>query len=172
MTRNQEYKRSTHNSSVRIPLIIDGPGFEGAQQMPELTGIINVAPTLLEAVGVPVPTTWKGRSFLPLLNDTAAREAWPNKELIQISESMTARTIRTPDWTYCVADISGAKKAASPKYLEWQLYDQRNDPHELVNLAGRKEYLDVAKQLRGELAELLQYAGEGSPEIQPATLYP
>ena len=29
-----------------------------------------------------------------------------------------------------------AKKAASPTYLEWQLYDQRNDPHELVNLAG------------------------------------
>ncbi|SEB77270.1 sulfatase-like hydrolase/transferase [Terriglobus roseus] len=172
MTRNQEYKRSTHNSSVRIPLIIDGPGFEGAQQIPELTGIINVAPSLLEAVGVPVPKTWKGRSFLPLLNDTAAREAWPNKELIQISESMTARTIKTPDWTYCVADISGARKAASPKYLEWQLYDQRNDPHELVNLAGRKEYLDVAKQLRGELAELLQYAGEGTPEIQPATLYP
>jgi arylsulfatase A-like enzyme len=172
MTRNQEYKRSTHNSSVRIPLIIDGPGFEGAQQIPELTGIINVAPTLLEAVGVPVPSTWKGRSVLPLLTDAAAREAWPNKELIQISESMTARTIRTQDWTYCVADISGAKKAASSSYLEWQLYDQRNDPHELVNLAGRKEYLDTAKQLRGELAELLQYAGEGSPEIKPATLYP
>ena len=60
MTRNQEYKRSTHNSSVRIPLIIDGPGFEGAQQIPELTGIINVAPTLLEAVGVPVPASMEG----------------------------------------------------------------------------------------------------------------
>lgn len=172
MTRNQEYKRSTHNSSVRIPLIIDGPGFEGGQEIPELTGIINVAPTLLEAVGVSVPSTWKGRSLLPLVNDTTAREAWPNKELIQISESMTARTIKTKDWTYCVADISGARKAASPSYLEWQLYDQRNDPHELVNLAGRKEYLDIAKQLRGELAELLQQAGEGSPEIKPATLYP
>jgi arylsulfatase A-like enzyme len=172
MTRNQEYKRSTHNSSVRIPLIIDGPGFEGGQQIPELIGIINVAPTLLEAVGVPVPATWKGRSAMPLLNDTAAREAWPNKELIQISESMTARTIKTQDWTYCVADISGAKKAASSTYLEWQLYDQRNDPHELVNLAGRKEYLDKARELRAELAELINFAGEGSPEIEPATLYP
>ncbi len=172
MTRNQEYKRSTHNSSVRIPLIIDGPGFEGAQQIPELTGIINVAPTLLEAVGVPVPATWKGRSVLPLLSDPSAREAWPSRELIQISESMTGRAIRTQDWTYCVADISGAKKAASPTYLEWQLYDQRNDPYELVNLAGRKEYLDTAKQLQGELLELLKLAGEGSPEIQPATLYP
>ncbi|WP_263418860.1 sulfatase-like hydrolase/transferase [Terriglobus albidus] len=172
MTRNQEYKRSTHNSSIRIPLIIDGPGFNGAQQIPELTGIINIAPTLLEAVGVPAPSSWKGRSFLPLLNDTAAREAWPNKELVQISESMTARAIRTPDWTYCVADISGAKKSESPTYLEWQLYDQRNDPHELVNLSGRKEYVEKAKELRAELQKLLEYAGEGSPEIKPATLYP
>lgn len=172
MTRNQEYKRSTHNSSIRIPLIIDGPGFRGAQQIPELTGIINIAPTLLEAVGVPVPSSWKGRSFLPLLNSSTAREEWPNKELIQISESMTARAIRTPDWTYCVADITGAKKANSPSYLEWQLYDQRNDPHELVNLAGRKEYLDKAKELKGELLKLLEYAGEGTPDIKDATLYP
>ena len=172
MTRNQEYKRSTHNSSIRIPLIIDGPGLNGAQQIPELTGIINIAPTLLEAVGLTPPASWKGRSVLPLLNDAAAREAWSNKELIQISESMTARAIRTPDWTYCAADISGAKKSASPSYLEWQLYDQRNDPHELVNLAGRKEYLAKAEELRGELQELLKAAGEGSPEIKPATLYP
>jgi arylsulfatase A-like enzyme len=172
MTRNQEYKRSTHNSSIRVPLIIDGPGFRGMQQIPELTGLINVAPTLLDAVGVPAPSSWKGRSLLPLLNDTAAREAWPNKELVQISESMTARAIRTPDWTYCVADISGAKKSDSPSYLEWQLYDQRNDPHELVNLAGRKEYVEKAKELRAELQKLLEYAGEQAPEIKPATLYP
>lgn len=172
MTRNQEYKRSTHNSSIRVPLIIDGPGFRGTQQIPELTGLINVAPTLLDAVGVPAPSSWKGRSLLPLLNDTAAREAWPNTELVQISESMTARAIRTPDWTYCVADISGAKKPDSPSYLEWQLYDQRNDPHELVNLAGRKEYVEKAKELRAELQKLLEYAGEQAPEIKPATLYP
>jgi arylsulfatase A-like enzyme len=121
---------------------------------------------------VPVPATWKGRSVLPLLNDPSAREGWPNRELIQISESMTARAIRTQDWTYCVADITGAKKAASPTYLEWQLYDQRNDPYELVNLAGRKEYLDTAKKLRSQLSELMKYAGEDSAEIQPATLYP
>ena len=172
MTRNQEYKRSTHNSSIRVPLIVTGPGFNGAQQVPELTGIMDIAPTLLEAAGLTPPASWKGRSVLPLLNDAAAREAWPNRQLVQISESMTARAIRTPDWTYCVADISGAKNAASPVYREWQMYDQRNDPHELVNLAGRKEYLDVAKSLRAQLLDMLQAAGEGSSEIQAATLYP
>ena len=173
MTRNQEYKRSTHNSSVRIPLIIQGPGFEGAQQIPGLFGIINVAPTLLEAAGVKVPASMKGKSVLPLLNDTRAREEWPNKELIQISESMTGRAIRTPDWTYCIADPTGSTKtSASNNYHEYQMYDQRADPHELVNLAGRKEYREMADKLREELKTLIIASGEPEPEIAEAKLYP
>lgn len=173
MTRNQEYKRSTHNSSVRIPLIIQGPGFEGAQQIPELFGIINVAPTLLEAAGVQVPASMKGKSVLPLLNDARAREEWPNKELIQISESMTGRAIRTQDWTYCVADPTGSTKtSASNNYHEYQMYDQRADPQELVNLAGRKEYREKANELREELKKLIVASGEPEPEIVEAKLYP
>ncbi len=170
MTRNQEYKRSTHNSSLRVPFIIDGPGFNRSQRIDELVGIIDFAPTLLEAAGVAVPSSWKGHNVLPLLDGIEARKAWPNKHLVQISESMTARTLRTKDWTYCVADISGAKKASSPTYMEWQLYDQRNDPHELTNLAGRKEYLAKARELKGQLLELLKYSGEDA-EIKDATLY-
>jgi arylsulfatase A-like enzyme len=173
MTRNQEYKRSTHNSSIRVPLIIDGPGFRGAQQIPELVGLIDVAPTLLEAAGVPVPPAWKGRSLLPLLNDPEARQSWPNQQLIQISESLTGRAIRTKDWTYCVADISGnTKEPAAATYHEYQFYDQRGDPNELVNLAGRKEYRTKADELREQLKKLLATAGEPEPEIVPAKLYP
>jgi len=171
-TRNQEYKRSTHNSSIRVPLIIDGPGFRGAQQIPELVGLIDVAPTLLEAAGVPVPPTWKGHSVLPLLSDPEARQQWPNQQLIQISESMTGRAIRTPDWTYCVADISGEKAAAAKTYTEYQFYDQRADPNELVNLAGRQEYRIKADELREQLKKLIKSAGEPEPEILPAKLYP
>jgi arylsulfatase A-like enzyme len=173
MTRNQEYKRSTHNSSIRVPLIIDGPGFRGTQQIPELVGLIDLAPTLLEAAGVAVPPTWKGRSVIPLLNDPAARQSWPNRQLIQISESMTGRAIRTPDWTYCVADTTGStKEPAAATYTEYQMYDQRADPNELVNLAGRKEYREKADELREQLKTLLAAAGEPEPEIVPAKLYP
>jgi arylsulfatase A-like enzyme len=173
MTRNTEYKRSTHNSSIRIPLIIEGPRFEGAQEISELVGIINIAPTLLEAAGVAVPEGMKGPSFLPLLKGATARQAWPNKQLVQISESMTGRAIRTPEWTYCVVDISGATDTpAAATYREYQIYDQRADPSELVNLAGRQEYRAKADELRAELVKLLAAAGETSPEIQPAKLYP
>ena len=86
---------------------------------------------------------------------------------------MTGRAIRTPDWTYCVADMSGSTTApAAATYHEYQLYDQRADPHELVNLAGRKEYRQKADELREQLKKLLVAAGEAEPEIAQAKLYP
>ena len=173
MTRNGEYKRSTHNSSLRVPFLVDGPGFRGGQQIQELVGIIDIAPTLMEAAGLPIPASWKGKSVVPLVADAKAREDWPNKQFIQISESMTARAIRTKDWTYCVADVSGKTDTRdAPTYLEWQMYDQCADPHELVNLAGRQEYSAKADELRIDLQAMLKYAGETAPQIMPAKLYP
>jgi arylsulfatase A-like enzyme len=154
-------------------MIIDGPGFQGNQQIPELVGLIDLAPTLLDAAGLIPPSTWKGRSFFPLVSSYEARQNWSNQQLIQISESMTGRAIKTPDWTYCVADLSGnTKEPAAKVYQEYQFYDQRADPHELINLAGRKEYREKADELREQLKKLLAAAGEPEPEIVPAKLYP
>jgi arylsulfatase A-like enzyme len=150
-----------------------GPGFETAQQISQMVGIIDIAPTLLEAAGVPVPPTMKGASLMPLLHDEKVRSAWPSEQLIQISESMTGRAIRTRDWTYCVAEITGTtNQQAAPVYQEYQMYDQRNDPYEQVNLAGRKEYRKQADELRDKLIKMLVAAGEPAPEISPAKLYP
>jgi arylsulfatase A-like enzyme len=172
-TRNAEYKRSTHNSSLRVPMLIHGPGFETARQIQEIVGIVDLAPTLLDAADVPIPESMKGHSFFPIVHDAKARSAWPNQQLVQISESMTGRSIRTKDWTYCVADPTGETKTpASTNYHEYQLYDQRNDPHELVNLAGRKEYRVISEELRGELKKLIVASGDPEPEIVLAKLYP
>jgi arylsulfatase A-like enzyme len=173
MTRNQEYKRSAHNASTRIPLLMHGPGFERAERIEQMVGIIDIAPTLLDAAGVAVPPTMKGTSLMPLIRDERARAAWPEEQLIQISESMTGRAIRTRDWTYCVAEITGStNQQAAPVYQEYQMYDQRNDPYEQVNLAGRKEFRKQADELRDKLKKLLVAAGEPAPEIRPAKLYP
>jgi arylsulfatase A-like enzyme len=173
MTRNAEYKRSVHNASSRIPLLIHGPGFETAQQIGQMVGILDLAPTLLAAAGVAAPPEMKGTSLLPLLHDEKARAEWPNEHLIQISESMTGRAIRTREWTYCVAEISGeTDKPSAAVYQEYQMYDQRNDPYEQTNLAGRKEFRKQADELRERLKKLMVAAGEPAPEIRPAKLYP
>jgi arylsulfatase A-like enzyme len=174
MTRNEEYKRSPHNGSIRIPLIIEGPGFNTSQRLDEIIGNIHITPTLLEAVGVEVPSSIKGKSLLPLLQDQGARQSWPNKELIQISEAIVGRAIRTADWVYCVADSDANPRTdkSSTKYQEYLFYDERGDPNELVNLAARKEYRQHAAELREELKRLIVAAGEPEPEILPAKFYP
>ena len=64
------------------------------------------------------------------------------------------------------------RQPTSTNYHEYQMYDQRNDPHELVNLAGRKEYRKIADELREQLKKIDRASGEPEPEIVPAKLYP
>ena len=68
-------------------------------------------------------------ALLPLTEGPEARAAWPNKHLIQISEAMTARAIRTQDWTYCVINVQGRKSLKfSDRYVENQMYSQMDGP--------------------------------------------
>jgi arylsulfatase A-like enzyme len=172
-TRNAEYKRSPHESSVHIPLVFYGPGFNQAQMVTEIASIVDIAPTLLEAAGVQVPGSVHGHSLVPLVSDHHAREQWKNEAFIQISESMVARALRTDRWTYCVVDPKGEpnQDSGSTHYQEYQLYDLAADPHQLFNLAGRRAYRDAAAQLRERLIARMIEAGEASPHIEPARYY-
>jgi hypothetical protein len=72
-----------------------------------------------------------------------------------------------------VAEITGTtNQMAAPVYQEYQMYDQRNDPYEQTNLAGRKEFRKQADELRDRLNKLMVAAGEPEPEIRAARLYP
>jgi arylsulfatase A-like enzyme len=99
-------------------------------------------------------------------------EGWTNEVCVQISESMTGRALRTPEWTYVVAEADGKSHASSPQYEEYQLYNLYSDPHQLVNLAGRRETQEISSVLRERLRKKMLDAGEGNVEISPKPLYP
>ncbi len=184
-TRNDEYKRSPHESSIHIPLLVQGPGFNQSRAVRELVSMIDVTPTLLDAAGAKVPSSMMGQSLLPLLNDPAARKAWRQEAFIQISQSMVARALRTDQFTYCVADPSlSGEHPYSKNYVEYQMYDLASDPHQLLNLAGRRDvpklvhYLgdrvdvEVADHLRQRLLARMAEAGDPPAEIKQRRLYP
>lgn len=167
-TRNSEYKRSCHDSSVRIPLVLTGPGFDGGGQLSELISLVDLPPTLLDAAGLPVPASMQGRSLLPLLR--RERQGWPEEVFIQISESQVGRAVRTHRWKYGVdaPDRNGSRDSGAGRYCEQYLYDLQADPYELTNLVGLASHQEVAARLRQRLQARMQEAGEEVPVIEPA----
>ena len=168
-TRNTEYKRSPHESSIHIPLIIAGPGFNRSLEVSELVSQIDLAPTLLESAGVPAPSNMQGRSALPLLDRRLSE--WRNEVYIGMREFMTARVLRTPQWTYAVAAPKGPgwkAVARSERYVEYMLYDLYADPFQHTNLAGTAETREVAEMLRKRLLQRIAEAGDPQPEIEPS----
>ena len=166
-TRNTEYKRSPHESSIHVPLIVAGPGFDGSAQVTELVSQVDVTPTLLDACGISPPSSMQGRSMLPLAQ--GHHDNWRDEVYIHMSEFMTGRVLRTPRWTYAVAAPKrpGWKAAAEADlYVEYMLYDLAADPYQHTNLAGRAEYAAVSKELRERLLARIAEAGGNRPAIE------
>jgi arylsulfatase A-like enzyme len=185
-TRNAEYKRSPHESSIHIPLIIQGPGFNNGRKISEMVSLVDFAPTLLAMLGVPIPPSMQGNNFLPLIDNPDARAAWRNEVFIQISESENARAIRTPEWTYVALapDADTGTDSGSMNYRDYQLYNNAADPAQIINLAGRADppkllhYGDgrsmrqITSALRERLLARMVEAGESRPQIAPWDYYP
>ena len=167
-TRNDEYKRSCHEASVRVPLALQGPGFDGGGQVKELVSLLDLPPTLLDAAGCDVPADMQGRSLLPLVQKQPV--AWPDDVLIQISESEVGRAVRTNRWKYGVVapDADPWDDMNAERYLETYLYDLLADPYELRNLVGLDTHRHVADVLQKRLKKRMVEAGEQAPEIEVA----
>ena len=157
-TRNGEYKRSCHDSSVRVPLIIRGPGFMGGQVAEELASLIDLPVTLLQSAGAGA----SGLRGNPLQQNDRPQEVF-----IQISESQVGRAIRTKRWKYSVKAPfrNGWLHAGARRYREEFLYDLENDPHELNNLAKSKGHQEIRARLRQTLVRRMEEAGEKAPVI-------
>lgn len=166
-TRNREYKRSCHEASIRIPLVIHGPGFRGGKVVQELVSLIDLPPTILNCAGLTKPEYMQGRPLEELL---AGAADWPEEVFVQISETQVGRAIRTKRWKYSVRapEKDGNLDSRSSVYVEDCLYDLKADPHEQENLVSRPELKEVRKELAAILKGRMAAAGEETPVIEPA----
>jgi arylsulfatase A-like enzyme len=172
-TRNPEYKRSPHDASIRVPLIIAGPGFDHSVVVDEVVSLLNLTPTLLHGAGIEPPTSMHGKPLRPLLEDPKVRKEWDSTAYFQISQMICARGIRTRDWCYCAFDptVPHGEAEFGTQYQDYALYSIAGDPNQTVNLVGHPEYKDVAAELRGELRKRIVSAGEPEPTIMPVNFY-
>lgn len=142
-------KRFMYEESFRTPLLIYMPG--GKQgDISEMVQNIDYAPTFLEAAGVKVPSDIQGVSLLPLLEGKKP-EHWRDALYYHYYEYPAEHSVykhygvRTDRYTlmHFYKDID-----------EWELFDLKNDPHELKNIYGQKGTESITRELKKKLLEL------------------
>ena len=142
-------KRTLFEYSARIPLIISYPGqSKRGQRTGSLVEMIDFYPTLCELAGLEYPENISGKSMVPVLNN-------PRKK------------IRKDAFTQTVFD-GYSVITDRYRYIRWgeggeglvELYDIRNDPGEMINLAGREKYERVMKKMDKRLNERVKLAGK------------
>jgi N-acetylglucosamine-6-sulfatase len=127
-----------YEPSIRVPLIIRGPGIPRGGHRPQMTANIDLAPTIVAAAHAAPERVMDGRSLLPIARD---RLLFWGRDLLLETPTYTA--IRTPRWKYA-EHVSGDK----------ELYDLLTDPDELVSHHNDPRYAGIRSALAERLLRL------------------
>ncbi|GAB3688123.1 hypothetical protein GCM10028857_21940 [Salinarchaeum chitinilyticum] len=170
-TQPGEHKRTPHDSAIRVPAILSGPGFDDGQNVQRVTSLLDLPPTLLDVADIDVPEHMRGESLLPVVNGDVPDE--DGEAFVQVSESQVGRALRTDRWKYAVAAPTmtgwrgGSGEPSSDLYVDRYLYDLWRDPGEQVNLVGHPNYRDTAADLRERLLSYIETVEDEQPTIKP-----
>jgi arylsulfatase A-like enzyme len=149
-------KRFMYEESLRMPLLVRYPRAIKAGSVSEAM-VLNVdfACTFLDFAGVDAPTEMQGRSLRPVLQGrtpddwrTSMYYNYYEPGVHMVRPHYGVRTAR-----YKLMHFHYGMDA-------WELYDLRQDPHELDNVYADPAYADVVKQLKAELKRLQDRYGD------------
>jgi iduronate 2-sulfatase len=137
----QWMKQSLFERSARNPLIVAAPGVKKGVTT-RTVELLDLYPTLAELAGLTPPSGLHGKSLVPLLRNPKA--SWDRPAYTQVARPgggtpFMGYTVRTEKWRYIEWD--DGKRGA-------QLYDEKNDPDELKNLADDPRQTGVVIAMR------------------------
>ena len=134
-----------YDDVVRVPLIIRYPGKvpAGARVDRFVYNLLDLPPTLLEWAGLSIPADFHGASLAAILEGRPVAE-WRTEVVSTYNGQQfglyNQRMIRSADFKY-VWNMTDTD----------ELYDLRQDPDELRNVAGDPAYAGVLSELRSKL---------------------
>jgi len=165
-----EHGEKTHgffiyNSTLHVPLILKLPAGDVVRNkvVSHPVSLIDLLPTVLQVVGLPVPGAVQGKSLLPLVLGQRSAS----------SEGLYAETYLPRihfNWSELRSVLLGPYHFIDAPKPE--LYDLSKDPRELENLFSRQS--DLANRLRCQLVKLMKkYSpASGRGDSQSASLDP
>ncbi|MEJ7774647.1 MAG: sulfatase [Nocardioidaceae bacterium] len=153
-----------YEESVRVPLLMRGPGVPKGVGRDQTAAMIDLAPTFAALAGAAPDVVVDGKSMLPWLQ--ADRDQSGRTLLVQAgikgldlsSRGWWFRGVRTDRYTYIVWSATGFA----------ELYDRRRDPYQLNNLAGDARYALIEAELYRRGLDLIVCSGDDCRADYPA----
>jgi N-acetylglucosamine-6-sulfatase len=157
-----------YEPAIHIPLVVSGPGVPQGEVVDEPVYSHDLAPTIVDAAGADAGREQDGVSLLPSIQG----EELPERALLLealapalpfeignevFDHQVPFHGVRTERW----------------KYIDWsfgaeELYDLREDPYELENLAGEPGHAEVQARLAALADDLRGCSGRGCLGIDDA----
>jgi arylsulfatase A-like enzyme len=150
---------------VRFPFPVEPP-VRVAAQVPN----VDLAPTLLDLAGLPVPPGFEGRSLVPLMTGTAKPVDRPNHAALGVPlfpDASVQSALSDGHWTYArnaegPEDAAEAYEHRAVAPGKEYLFDRSVDPGENVNLIARET--EQAERMRAKLDAHLEEGADGVVE--------
>lgn len=142
-------KQNLFEHSMRVPLVIAGPGIPKGRATRALTYSFDLFPTLCDVLGLPAPDDLAGESLRPLWTGQRRRI----RDSVFLAYLTTQRAVRDERW----------KLIAYPAVGHLQLFDLRRDPHETTNLVDQPRYAAHLARLQQLMAQWQAKLGDTVP---------
>lgn len=149
-----DHGRLPYDTCVRVPLIIKVPGLKsGIKVIDHPVELIDMMPTVLDILSIPVNKEAQGKSLLPLMlgdDDGISEYAFTEAGYKQNYQRM----IRTKKWKLIY--VPDKEDQNIMQGMPFELYDMERDPWELNNLV--KVETNIADELKRELFKWMERA--------------
>jgi arylsulfatase A-like enzyme len=141
-------KQNLYEHSLRVPLIICGPDLPQGEKRDALCSLHDVYPTLCELAGLTVPETVLAKSLIPAIENKSQR----GRESLLFAYKHLQRAVRTERWKLILYNVRGQRHT--------QLFDLKEDPEEINNLAKKPSMKEKIKELTRLMKTLMKEAGD------------
>jgi arylsulfatase A-like enzyme len=142
-----------HDELLHVPLILYAPELGENMVINDLVSLIDLAPTIVDILGIKKPEQWIGESLLPLIKgEERKRDNGIVSEFLSNGKRKTA--YRTKKWKFILDEEKNA----------YELYDLGKDSKEKNNVAG--ENLDVVKYLNFKIKEHISMENKISEKVE------
>jgi arylsulfatase A-like enzyme len=142
-------KQNLYEHSMRVPLIVAGPGIAADKRSEAMCYLFDVMPTLGKLCGIATPQGSNGREFASVLKDPAQ----PGRPFLMFGYKTIQKALSDGRW----------KLIRYPHVDRTQLFDLQSDPFETKDLSADPAQAERIKAMLEKLAVEMKGDGDNDP---------